>query len=596
MVKEIHILSSDVINQIAAGEVVDRPAHLVKELVENSIDAGATELEVDIENGGRRVSVRDNGHGIAKEQMELALSRHATSKIGRAADLWELNSFGFRGEALASISAVSKLTLVSRSVGCDKAYRLHSEFGKVGEIEKVGARDGTQILVDELFENVPARLKFLKTEAGEVSQIKTALRALGLSHPQVGFRVKINGQLVFSWLPEQSQIERACRILEVEQLYFAHGELNGYQVNIAFAAPNKVFGNSKNIWLFAQARWIQDRSLQAAVMDAYRGLLMSGEFPYVVVWLTIPPSHIDVNVHPTKSHVKFLDQRSVFQLVQRTLRGDLEKAPWLKNVLGESQERTRSGAVVEIRSASLLTGSEEAYTRFRTKDFALTPSQFVRTLSDNYAPTPAVSSADANSEVAKQKWSGLQVLGQANLTYIVSQSDEKIIFIDQHAAHERVVYESLMRSWREGRFEVQQHLIPLMVELDESRVAGVISQRDALLKMGLDVDQAAPNALFIRSSPVVLKDSSVAKAITILAEEILEHGESFAFEKSLSDLFATMACHSVVRAGQALSISEMTALIKDMDEFPLSCFCPHGRPVFVEFPFVQLEREFGRIK
>lgn len=592
---EIIRLPSEVIDQIAAGEVVERPAHMVKELVENSIDSEATEVEVDVTCGGRNVRVTDDGHGIPEKQLELALSRHATSKIRQASDLWEIHSFGFRGEALASVAAVSKLSLISKVKNQDSAFRLSSHFGRLGKVERVGGRNGTQIIVEDLFENVPARMKFLKSDSGEISQIKNTLKALALSHPEVEMRLKVDGQLVYIWPKGQSLVARAAQILDVEPLHEAAGELGDYRLRAVFAPPQAVFGNSRNMWFFAQGRWIQDRSIQAAVLDAYRGLLMHGEFPYVALYLTCKSGSIDVNVHPTKSQVKFQDAKSVFRLVQRTIRGELEKAPWLKHVLGDKVAGT-APMVQEESNASFFDAAFQQV-QYRQKEFPGPQASSVRSAVKKYTAdffeTPK--QVVLTKENGEQRWSDLQVLGQADSTYIIAQSSEKLVFIDQHAAHERVAYERLMQLWKAGGGDIQRHLIPLTLEMDEDGVENILSVRAELRKMGLEIEQAGPNLLNVCSSPTILSERSIHKALVRLSEEIAEKGGSFAFEKAISDVCATMACHSVVRAGQALSLEEMKSLLIGMDEFKLSSFCPHGRPVFVDYPFSRLERDFGRI-
>ncbi|MCX7979389.1 MAG: DNA mismatch repair endonuclease MutL, partial [Bdellovibrionaceae bacterium] len=276
----IHVLPPDVVDQIAAGEVVERPAHMVKELIENSLDAGARRIEVDFSLGGRAVQVRDDGSGIDSEDLAKALDRFATSKIRSADDLWRLKSFGFRGEALASISAVSELTMISRPPGAERAARVKSTFGRRGAVESVGGDPGTTVVVENLFENVPARLKFLKSSAAEHTQIKNTLKALALSHPQVEFRVREEGKLIFAYSPG-ARLQRCEQVLEVKPLYEGSAECDGVKATVIFAAPDQVARSAKNIWIFVQNRWVQDRGLQTAVFEAYRGLLMHGEYPYV---------------------------------------------------------------------------------------------------------------------------------------------------------------------------------------------------------------------------------------------------------------------------------------------------------------------------
>lgn len=617
----IRLLPSDVVDQIAAGEVVDRPAHLVKELVENAIDAGATAIEVEYDQGGRRVRVTDNGRGINPDNLALALARHATSKIIQADDLWSLHTFGFRGEALASIAAVSRLTLQSRTVNQESAFQVVSEYGKIAKPEPVGGNPGTTVLVEDLFANVPARLKFLKSETAESTQIRAALKALALANETIEFRIRTKGRIDCIWPAAESFLDRAKQILEVRKLYENRYSYSEMKAHVVFASPHDISGTARSISTFVQKRWVQDKGLQAAVIDAFRGLLMHGEYPIAVVRLDAPVGEVDVNIHPTKSQVKFRDQSTAFRAVNRCLREALERAPWLETKSAPAVEApvkklsvadltrpyqppTEPLAAPTVPAETLHTAPVFSTGRFEAPEF---DSVVFRQKRD--AVQTAVESFAARSEDARirdqQKrlspepvlgpWSRLQVLGQAHLTYILAQDNEKLVLVDQHAAHERVAYEKLMRAWTGGDVDVQTLLIPLTVELEADGAEALATVALGLEKLGVQIDQMGPQTIAVRSKPALIQDSALVKALTTLARELAEKGGSFALEKKISDLCATMACHSVVRAGQALSVEQMRNLLRQMDEFPLSSFCPHGRPVSVDYPFSKLERDFGRI-
>lgn len=612
--REIQRLDNEVINQIAAGEVVERPSHLVKELVENSLDAGSTQIEVEYDLGGRNVRVTDNGSGIKKEDLALALARHATSKISKADDLWNLHSFGFRGEALASIAAVSRVELVSRVAG-EQAYKVSAEFGVQTEVEPSGGNFGTTITIRDLFENVPARLKFLKSESAEHSQIKNVLKALALIHPNVEFRLRSGGKPVGVFQKTESWSQRAAQVLEQAELFESENEFSGIKVQAVFASPENVSGQSRNIWIFVQNRWVQDRSLQAAILDSYRGLLMHGEYPIAAVKVMAPTDEIDVNIHPTKSQIKFRDAQSAFRAVHRCLREGLEKAPWIAGKAAELASAARSAqsnrdASIE-ESVQTYQASQQANfgvaesafnrTQFKSReDYATTPSDVVSAVTNmpSYAPfvrqanpvmTPSPKEDDA------KYWANLHVIGQAALTYIVTQTEDRLVFVDQHAAHERVAFERLMKDWRESRVEAQDFLIPLTLSLPADQAEALLTLKEDLAKAGMIIDALGPEAIAIRSGPTLITETALVRSLQKLAQEVSERGGSYAFEKKISDLFATMACHSVVRAGQAMSADQMRSLLSQMDEFPLSSFCPHGRPVSVEYPIYQLEKDFGRI-
>jgi DNA mismatch repair protein MutL len=337
----IHKLPVHVINQIAAGEVVERPAHMVKELVENSLDAGATEIEVAFDHGGRTVEITDNGSGISVDDLPLVFSRHATSKISGPDDLWKLQTFGFRGEALASISAVSSVRLISK-IETQNAYRLDVNFGEILEPLEVSGQQGTRLVIESLFENVPARLKFLKSETAEASQIKNVLKSLAIAHPLVTFRLKQKNKLIEVWQKQTNALDRIRDLLGVDEIYSETLLDQGYRAEVYFASPHHVSKTSRQMWFFVNHRSIQDRTLQAASMDAFQGLLMHGEFPLCVVFVDIPEGLVDVNIHPTKSQVKFQDNSFVFRLVRRALRNGLERAPWLSQQIPNFKTMTPS--------------------------------------------------------------------------------------------------------------------------------------------------------------------------------------------------------------------------------------------------------------
>lgn len=615
----IQILSPEVVDQIAAGEVVERPAHLVKELVENSIDAGATRVHVEFFDGGRIVKVIDNGKGMSPEDLPKALERFATSKISKTDDLWSLRTFGFRGEALASIAAVSKLTLTSRREGDEQAHQLISEYGRKKDLDKVGGSQGTTILIENLFDNTPARLKFLKSDSAENTAIKTTLKAMALSHFDVEFRIQENGKLVSFWPACKNRKDRVEQILEIKPLFEGEAVRENVRAYAVFADPHNVAKTSKNIWLFAQNRWIQDRSLQAAVNEAYRNLLMHGEYPIAAVWVETDPDCVDVNIHPTKSQVKFQEPSLAFRAVAGALRSTLEQAPWIVRNTGSAAHTSAPvassvTAANEVNPAAMpqqnLSFQDRSLdvTQFQKKEFnfpkSVPPSSvqqpqttyqaLAESASDRESFAPAMASAAA-TESPMGYWSSLEVLGQANLTYIVTQSREKIVFVDQHAAHERVVFEKLMTAWKGGKVDIQEFLFPLAIDMSPEKVEALLAMGKEIERLGVHIEALGPGTVGVKAAPLMIKESSLSGVLDKMATEIVDQGGSYSLERTVGDICATMACHSVVRAGQSLSHDQMKNLLRDMDLFPLSSFCPHGRPVSVEYPFYKLEKDFGRI-
>ncbi len=624
----IEILDSEVVDQIAAGEVVERPAHLVKELIENSLDAGSTDISIEFSQGGREVIIIDNGHGMSSQDLPKALARHATSKIRQSEDLWKLNTFGFRGEALASIAAVSKLTLSSKPKSADSGTQLLSEFGKVSASEGIGHAQGTRIQISDLFGNVPARLKFLKSPAAEGTQIKAVIKAMALAQPQVSFKVTKERELVHLWPKVESRLARAKQIFEIEELFEGMAERDGVKAFSIFAGPADTVKSSRQIWLFAQNRWIQDRGLQAAVMEAYRNLLMHGEYPIAAAWVELDPAQIDVNIHPTKSQVKFADASLAFRAVQASLRDSLEKAPWLSSAArGAVQSQNQSSntnsysfrtteVAQPLKFSERFSDHEISRVQFKQKSNnspARTESSYlanpimptiqqlqsltpmVAPNAESMAATRIMTEASATLTSTGGYWSSLQVLGQADLTYLICQTDKAVIFVDQHAAHERVMFEKLMTAWRGNQIEVQDYLFPLAIDLSLDKIESLLRFGEELKKMGIEIEALGPATIGVRASPVGIKESALVTALEKMAQEILDHGGSYQVEKAIGEICALMACHSAIRAGQSQSFEEMQALLRQMDEFPLSAFCPHGRPVSVEYPFAKLEKDFGRI-
>lgn len=584
---QIHALSEDVINQIAAGEVVERPAHLVKELVENSLDAGATEITIDVAAGGRSVRVLDNGCGINSREVATALQRFTTSKIGAAEDLWALQTFGFRGEALASISAVSKLRMVSRTKGENKATAIESLFGQVSKPETVSGSIGTEVSVTDLFENVPARLKFLKSGASEAGAIKNAIKGLALAHPIVSFRLRIENELSFFYPAVKSRLQRVEQIFETKGLLTGVVEDGGSRVEAVFASPEVTMKTSKGMWFFAQNRWIQDRTLQASVMESFRTTLMHGEYPIAVVWTEVPTDEIDVNIHPTKSQVKFLHQSKLFRLVGGAIRPQLEKYQSAKKFVPAEDFSPAPQSFPTFES-------QQTYYQVKTL-----PT--IETVASNTGSITSVIRSESETEQQASKvprtkgpWSQLQIIGQSHLTYLITQSRDQLVIVDQHAAHERVLFETIMQGWKDGKMDRQDLLFPLSVDLGADKVEALLTIKQDFEKLGLKIEPLGPSTIGISSIPAMVKESSLPPILDRIATEMIELGGSFTFERKVSDLAATMACHSAIRAGQSLSVPEMASLLESMDEFSFSSFCPHGRPVSISKSLPDIEKEFGR--
>tara|TARA_B110001454_G_C12723278_1_gene436212 strand:- start:9676 stop:11508 length:1833 start_codon:yes stop_codon:yes gene_type:complete len=607
----ISYLNKQVIDQIAAGEVVERPSHLVKELVENAIDAGSTKIEVRFDNGGRDIVVQDNGKGIAPTELAMALDRHSTSKISEYEDIWNLSSYGFRGEALASISAVSDFEIISRQPEAPTAHKIQSKFGEKSDVSTTQLPVGTLVRVSQLFENTPVRIKFLKTASYEHSLIKQVIKAMALINYKVEFKVFDGQKMVFQTPGATTLKERAQWLFGDEKVFSVAKQSDGFDVEAVFMSPYDVEKNSKNIWVFVQNRWVQDKMIQSAVMEAFKNLLMHGEYPRVVININCPKDFVDINIHPAKSQVKFTDTQKVFRLVYHTLEKALSSGPWKEMVTNPSHESTTT----EIATSDLSTSSVPSMTtpvHHSTQSSFRDPQLFSAQFQKKVFPTPHLfadrqvpiatevskSAAVVNSlqtEKADIYWQQYQVIGQVDLTYIVCQNAEKMVLVDQHAAHERVLFERILNQYKNGSIGIQKLLIPISMDLEVDQVELLLKNQEQLDKIGIQFEQTGPASICILGIPTEIKEYGVLKLIHQFINEAESVSTSYVFENRVKDFVATLACHSAIRAGQSLSQSEMEKLLADMDEHPLSSFCPHGRPVNLEFSFKYLEKEFGRI-
>ncbi len=592
----IHKLDPQLTNLISAGEVLERPAQLVKELIENSLDAGATNLVVKVAEQGRELEISDDGHGMSAADLGICVDRFTTSKIREEADLWRLASFGFRGEALASLAAVADVEIRSRR-GQDEGHSLRVAFGEKKSIAKVSCPLGTLLSVRDLFANVPARLKFLKTEIGELQAIRQVVKAVACGRADVGFKYFEKGQLVLQF-PKETAADRAKRVLHLSEVFSGTWSGDGMRVQAYFSSPMEVQKTSRNLWLFVQGRWVQDRSLTAAILEAYRTFLMIGEFPSAAVFIEMSPDKVDVNVHPAKREVKFSEPSLVFKGVKRSIQQSLETSPWLKQDLpnpspnfsakpGASEQPLDSIEQVATKSPDPLPllPLDDLRVQFKRVDFHAPASPSY--LAEVSVPAEA-------GKTVRGYWQQLQVIGQANLTYMVCESGAEMIFIDQHAAHERILFERLRSAQKQGRFQGQNLLVPLQLQASKEVIEGLWRHKDEFEVLGVRCSLLGLETLAIESKPDQISDKALVKGLTKMGESLLDGKVISYLQHHLDDLFASWACHSAVRAGQALSVVQMQELLCMMDEAPQSSFCPHGRPVSIRWSYHEVEKDFGR--
>lgn len=579
----IHILPDDLAAKIAAGEVIERPASVVKELIENSIDAGAREIRIEIRNGGQRlIRVADNGIGIPTREVETAFARHATSKIASADDLFNIRTLGFRGEALPSIAAVARVTLITRARDEESGTQMRVDGGKIVEQRAQGAPMGTIVTVEDLFRYVPARLKFLKTPATEAGHITDLINAYALAYPNLRFSLESDGRLafqspgtgnMFDVLVKVFGIEVAQQMLEVAD---GAGEL---QVSGFISPPNWNRATRKYLLFFVNHRWVQDRSLAHAVIEAYHTSLMVGRFPIVALDVIVPPNAVDVNVHPTKSQVRFRDASAVFNAVQRAVRATLTAGAPIPSISVTPFKRE------DFSHPSLRPGPDASQFAMNLhRPFPTPPPQ---------PPTPNFQPPAPNLQPSDSKLPMLRVLGQIASTYIIAEGPDGLYLIDQHAAHERVLYEQLRAERAGANIAIQELLDPAPIQLTPAQFAILEAQRDALASVGFRIEPFGNQTILLRAVPAVMKNGD-PRAILIEIIDEMEQGEE-PLEKSAEARLISSVCKSIaVKGGQILSLEEMRELVRRLEHTTAPRTCPHGRPTAILLNVSQLEREFGR--
>ncbi|HRK01737.1 MAG TPA: DNA mismatch repair endonuclease MutL [Oligoflexia bacterium] len=606
--RRIHRLPSDLAEKIAAGEVIERPSSVIKELVENSIDAGATKVVVEIVDGGKEsIRVIDNGSGIFPEDLPLALERHATSKITKLDDLWNLSSMGFRGEALPSVSAISRFTIESRVAG-QVGRKLYLEGGILKSDQPLGATSaiassGTSLTVENLFYNVPARLKFLKAKSGETSQLRDLIERIALSHPGVHFTFSSDGRKSLDLPTCSSEAARVAQVFGTSENDLEHfsTQFEGSQV-WGYLDRNARMPNSRSVYLSVNHRMVRDKLLQQAVLLALRPRMMEGEYPKIFVQVLVPPNQVDVNVHPAKSEVRFERSRDVFQLVHGVIeRSGREtnlafyaspdrsygwKEPSKINHAFSTEKLTPQP--VAAAAMPLLAGDPAAArTVFRTKTDI------------GFDSVPLANSAREQTS----PFSRLQYIGQLKNTYLLCQDETGLVLIDQHAADERVQYERLKKELSESGLKSQPLLISATHKCSDEDAALAIDYGDLFARLGLEIESFGTNCILIRTVPEMLSQQHALELFQAMLAELksLEGASSVSLvndptrhSAKLERLIATMACHSAVRAGQALSEREARALMATMDRTDFALNCPHGRPASIQLSYSQVEGLFKR--
>jgi len=590
----IRQLPDTLINQIAAGEVVERPASVVKELVENALDAGARRIDIDLEEGGvRLIRIRDDGQGIAANDLPLAIARHATSKIASLEDLEAVATLGFRGEALPSIASVSRFALVSRHDGSAHGASLQVEGGRVGEVVPKSHPQGTTVEVRDLFFNVPARRKFLRAERTELGHIEEWLRSLALARPDVELRVSHNGKPSRRYRGD-AVLASSERLLETLGEEFSRQALRvdhagaGLRLQGWIARPVYNRASADQQYLYVNGRSVRDRSVAHAVKQAYSDVLFHGRQPAYVLFLELDPRAVDVNVHPAKHEVRFRDARLVHDFVYRTLQ--------------EALAETRAGVAADAAAAPAFAAAPSWMPQSR---LALQPASGASNVDDVragyaalYASTTAVAEGDRDAKPLPESEEGLPPLGHAiaqlHGIYILAETADGLIVVDMHAAHERIGYEKLKSAHDGVGVRVQPLLVPQPVAVS-SREADVAEREAATLQqLGFEVSVNGPQSLLLRGVPALLADGDVESLLRDVLADLREHGDSRRVVEARDELLATMACHAAVRAHRRLGIPEMNALLREMETTLRSGQCNHGRPTWARFSLAEIDKWFLR--
>jgi DNA mismatch repair protein MutL len=568
----IRILPEKVASQIAAGEVIDRPASVVRELIDNSIDAGADRVVINIEKGGKGlIKVVDNGSGMSRDDLLLSVERHATSKISDVSDLFSIKFLGFRGEALPSIASVSKMEITSRPNDQIVGHRLSVAGGKLIAIEETGAPSGTIVGVRALFFNIPARRKFLRAVRTETNHIIETVSRAALPFPEIGFRLDDTGKSILNLPSSGQQLSRISVLMGrsfVEEGIEIHEKNDELSISVYLTPSHFARSRGDRLFVYVNRRYIKDRLVTKAVMEGYGQRLMKGKYPQAILFIEIDPKKVDINVHPAKQEVRFHNSKAVFNVIVSAIEKALAHSSPL--FLGP---RARSGI--------------ENIDRPQKANYVSEPLW-------NYARTiPSPQSTVSEEDARPGKNEDVEILGQLGNTYILCQVKDGFLMVDQHAAHERIVYEDLKKAFAAGQIEGQALLIPHELELTAREKEIILHKGNQLTRFGIELDYFGGNTFLLRSVPAILKD---VQWDVFMSELIAELGEKEMEDYSfINRVLTIMACHGAIRAGYHMKYEEMSDLLSELEKTNLPTNCPHGRPTFKHFTYSEIEKMFKRI-
>jgi DNA mismatch repair protein MutL len=583
----IRQLPETLVNRIAAGEVVERPAAAVKELVENALDAGARRIVIDITEGGRSlIRVSDDGGGMDRDELSVALDRHATSKLPDD-DLLYINYLGFRGEALPSIASVSRMSIVSRRAGSDQAWEIVAEGGRKGDPRPAARAVGTTVEVRDLFYATPARLKFLKGERAEYMAVRDMAARLAMAYPSVAFALTHDGASALNLPAAESSPERLAALLGrefIDNAIAIDAERDGIRLTGFASLPTFNRGASQYQYLFVNGRAVRDRLLLGALKGAYADMLARDRYPMAALYLSMDPGMVDVNVHPAKAEVRFRDSALVRGLIVGAIKHALHRTAQRTSGNGAAQAlsmmampsyEARQPVYTQTATGSALAVAEPAWQQYAPQARAEPPPDIAAPAPANHYPLGAARA-------------------QIHENYIIAQTDDGLVIVDQHAAHERLVYERLKAQMAARKVESQLLLTPQIVDLSEAESARLLSHAGELADMGLEIEPFGAGALAVRAVPSLLGLAEIETLIRDLADELAERDNARGLEERLHALLSTMACHGSVRSGRRMNAEEMNALLRQMENTPRSGQCNHGRPTYIALKLADIEKLFGR--
>ncbi|MFQ5901456.1 MAG: DNA mismatch repair endonuclease MutL [Thermodesulfobacteriota bacterium] len=588
---KIKIIHEVLANKIAAGEVVERPASIVKELVENSLDAGAKDISIETIDGGKRyIKVRDDGEGMPREDVILSVERHATSKIIKDEDLFAISTLGFRGEALPSIASVSKVDITTKTRGAISGTKLLLRDGKVSEVIESGCPEGTTIEVRDLFYNTPARQKFLKTTNTELGHIIDTVTKYTLSHPEVKFTLLHKGKKIFNTLKGDDMRARVSGIIDrdvAKNLIDFRDEREDVSIHGFISSPEHSLSNRKGQYYYVNRRWVSDRLITHAITEGCRPFFMKDRFPIVILFIKLPPSEVDVNVHPAKREVRFKDTNKIYNLILMTFRDAFSS---------KSPARRQNSSIISYKGKFVFPPTKPFIEPNRVKE-PIAPYKPVKRdiegsfdflLFDNMR-------SEASEERIYGSLSKLDIIGQLWDSYILCQDGESLILLDQHAAHERIVFERIRKEYHSsGGLKGQPLLVPQVLELSSKEKTILSDTLNTFMGFGIEIEPFGGNDFVIKTLPLALMDRDCQTLVKDVLHEVSSIGKGNVIKDSIDGILITMACHSVIRGKRVLDKKEIEALLKDLEKTEISTNCPHGRPIFKRFSRLEIERFFKR--